>query len=160
MSEEAKTPEEVKMPDPGTPGGLPRIIDIETADDEEIRKKLRFVKSFSFSHFSEDDGVLYEGTFTAKRVNLGDIGQIAVMKSRLNAELVIHRNLDLMHEMLAYLTYALVKAPDWWNPAEFYDAQLLSSVYNYVRSWEDSFRLTVDKRRGAAAKDSSEKSAA
>ena len=111
------------------------ISDVETSAD----KKLSFTKTFFFEYKSED-GTRLAGQFTCQRPNLGALGQLGVIKARLNGGEKIHASLDFLHEMLAYCQVTLTETPDWWQPADFYDADILRSVYDHVRSWEDSFR--------------------
>jgi hypothetical protein len=128
--------------------GKPRFVKVETPESSESRRKIAFVHSFTFEYVSDEDDTHYgPSTFTCKRLTLGDAGQVGVMKARLNGgQASVAPSIDWMHEMMAYLYHALTDAPDWWEPANFYDGKLLRSVYEYVRRWEDSFRSSVGER--------------
>lgn len=112
------------------------INDVATGDE----KKLSFTKTFFFEYKSPEDGSRMAGQFTCQRPTLGAIGQLGVIKARLNGGQQVHPQIDFLHEMIAYCQVTLIETPDWWNPEEFYDANILRAVYDHVRSWEDSFR--------------------
>jgi hypothetical protein len=107
---------------------------------EQQPKKVAFERTFEFNYPSPEDGKVYKGTFTHRRLNLGLSGKWGVIHARLNNGLVVDMNTDFLHMMISYLDVALVVAPDWWAPAEFYDVQIVRQIYDYARAWEDSFR--------------------
>jgi hypothetical protein len=104
------------------------------------KEKLAFTKSFVFDYDSEEDDCRYLGTFTCRRLTLGLLGQFGVYKAKLNGGERVDPYIDQLHEMVAYLSFALTSTPDWWEPEGSYDPVLVRSIYEYVRSWENSFR--------------------
>ena len=114
-----------------------RFVDV--SDEVPSTTPLKFSKTFLFEYKAED-GKNYTGKFTCRRLTLGSLGEFGVIKARLNGGELVDASIDFMHEMLAYCRVAIIDAPDWWTPEEFYDAKLLRHVYDYMRLWENSFR--------------------
>jgi ribosomal protein L13E len=111
----------------------------ESESDQE-KKTLSFEKTFSFE-WTDGEGVLLHGHFTARRFTIRDMGAVGVDKARLNAgETGLDNFTDYLHEMLAFCRYALTDVPSWWTPEEFYDPAPLQSVYKHVLDWHASFR--------------------
>lgn len=108
--------------------------------DADTPKTLKFSKTFHFEYTSPEDGKLYAGQFRCQRPNIGAVGQLGVIKARLNGGERVGAAIDFLHEMLAYLQVTLTETPEWWTPEEFFDAHLLRQMYDYVRHWEDNFR--------------------
>jgi hypothetical protein len=101
--------------------------------------KLVTTKVFELK-FKSLDGTSYAGRFVVKRLTLGQLGRMAVIKAKLNGGEALTANMDYLHEMMAYCLATIIEAPDWWTPEEFYDVDLLRVVYEHVRSWEETFR--------------------
>jgi hypothetical protein len=122
----------------------------ETPEDREVRivdvvatgeKKLDFTTSFTVDWEDPETGKKLSGTFTATRPTLGLVGQIAVIKARLNGgEDNINPQVDFMNEMIAYLQVTLIDTPTWWKPSAFFSVTPIQSVWDWVRKWQDSFR--------------------
>lgn len=103
-------------------------------------KKLSFTKSFTLDYKSEEDGKRYVGTFTCQRLTIGASGQVRVMLARLNGGHTLDSGTNALHFMIAYLSFALTSTPEWWDPENSYDLELLRKIFDYVRQWESSFR--------------------
>ena len=56
--------------------------------------------------------------------------------------------------MLSHLKFAIVKAPDWWKPEDFYTMELVDLVYEKVMEFEYSFRRPMGERPEGAPVDS------
>lgn len=80
------------------------------------------------------------GTFACQRLKLGMIGEIAILKARLNGGERLDRETDFLHEMMAFLQVALTDSPNWWVPSDFYDPAILRKVWDYVSKWQATFR--------------------
>jgi len=137
--------EQIKDVDTTNPESKPKTpIFRDVADDDEKaaeKAKLEFRKTFYFECENPDDpSKPFAGNFTCHRLNIGEQGQVGVEKARLNAGLVVDRGTDWLHEAMAYLTYALSDAPEWWNPAAMFDPTPLREMFLYVKAWERSFR--------------------
>lgn len=106
-------------------------------------KPLRLVKSFTMNWKDSETGVVRVGTFTATRPGLGKLGQIAVLKAKLNGGEQVDPMTDFVHQMTADLHYVLTSTPDWWKPDEFFTAQPLRKVWDHVGAWLNTFRRDV-----------------
>ena len=142
-----ETPEqpkqEVSKVESPAPKPKAKFVDTPTKVKTDITNE----KAFYFEYKSEEDEKVYSGQFICRRLNLGAIGKMGVMKSRLNGGEQVGPSIDFLHEMMSYCAVALVEFPDWWQPEEFFDALLLRQVYDYVRQWETTFRAGVAERR-------------
>lgn len=114
-------------------------IDINDVDTD-AEKKLTFEKAFQFEYKNPEDGKLLSGRFVARRLSIGALGQLGVLKARLNGGERVEGMIDFLHEQLAYLQLVLIEVPTWWSPADFYDLDIIRSIYDHVRHWEDNFR--------------------
>lgn len=137
MSEEQKdTQEQQNTPKDGV------IIRDVTVEGASKTKELKFERTF-IMELTEEDGTHRVGEFTVKRLNLGELGRVGVMRAQLNssvAEEAISVVTHNLHEWIAYCTYAVVKAPEWFKPTEMFDATALSRVYQEARAFNASFR--------------------
>ena len=124
-----------------------KLVDVTSTSD----KKLEFTKSFRMEWRNPETDELLVGTFTCERPNLRKIGEIAIIKARLNAGERVNVDIDFLHEMFAYLQVVLTSVPEWWKPDEFFDASPVRKVWDYVRAWQESFRKKpVGERPGTA----------
>ena len=104
--------------------------------------------TFPFDYYSEIEERQFTGNFTTKKLTLGDISRMGVIKAQLCGGLVydpvsgkgVETHVANVNEMIAHCKVALVNHPDWWNPEEFIDPDLLNLVYKEVLTFENSFR--------------------
>jgi hypothetical protein len=125
-----------------------KIVDVRKGMDEKLSMPST-TKTFHVEYKDPENGRVYGGEFTVKRLNMGDIRQVAIKKAQLNGG-VKEENLDtsirFINAMLAHLEFALIKFPDWWQPDTFYSADVISDIYEEVISFETSFREPVQKQ--------------
>lgn len=126
-----------------TPLAAPNVVIQDLEGDAE--KKLVYSKTFTVDYTNPDDGKRLVGTFTCKRPTLGDLSQFGSIKARLNGGERVSRDIDWLNEMIAFCQVIITTSPDWWNPYNTYDEELLTLVYTHVRSFQDSFRKRVEK---------------
>tara|TARA_Y100000034_G_scaffold131119_1_gene191174 strand:- start:2060 stop:2530 length:471 start_codon:yes stop_codon:yes gene_type:complete len=106
------------------------------------------MKTFHVSYTSEMDDRTYEGTFTTKKMTIGDVSAVGVLKAQMaqglpHDELTgrgVDRTTGMIHEMMAHCNIALTQKPEWFVPEDFIDAGLLEVVYKEVLEFENSFR--------------------
>lgn len=84
----------------------------------------------------------YKGLFIIKRLTIGELQQYENIRV---SQLVSGARMSYVHvaDALAYLTFALVKFPDWWKPQTFRDAVLVLALYRKVNALHTSFRVRV-----------------
>jgi hypothetical protein len=111
----------------------------------DASKKVVYSKTFTVDYTNPDDGNRLVGTFTMKRPTLGDLSQFGQLKARYNGGERVSRDIDWLNEMIALCQITITDAPDWWDPLNTYDEELLTIVYNHVRSFQDSFRKRLEK---------------
>lgn len=139
---------EEKQESPATPAAEPskKTDNIDIRDLEaDAGKKVSYTKSFTVEYVNPDTGDRIVGTFTCKRPTLGDLSQFGLMKARYNGGERVTRDIDWLNEMIAFCQITLTNTPDWWDPINSYDEELLTLVYNHVRSFQDSFRSRLGK---------------
>jgi len=134
----AALPPEHDTPNPDVT--KPENRDVAIAELVGDAKSLQTVKSFTVTWKDPETGRVYSGTFTAQRPTLGQLGQIAVLKMKLNGGEKVGTQTDFMHQMMADLQVILTDFPDWWKPHDFFTADPLHEVWEYVRRWVESFR--------------------
>jgi hypothetical protein len=134
-----------------------KIVDVTHGKDG---KKLELPPSHKVVHIEytdPDSGMIYGGEFTIKRLNIGDLRKAAINRTQLNGgvkEELLDENVKFMNMMMSHLSVAIVKAPDWWKPEEFYNGRVIFEVYEEVARFEDSFRSAVRSGAPAAPADS------
>ena len=106
------------------------------------------MKTFSFEYYSEIEDRHYHGNFTTKKLTIGDISRMGVIKAQLCGGLVydplsgkgVETRISNINEMISHCQVALVNSPEWWNPEEFIDPEILTLVWKEVVTFENSFR--------------------
>ena len=106
------------------------------------------MKTFSFDYYSEIEDRHYTGNFTTKKLTIGDISRMGVIKAQLCGGLVydpatgkgVETHISNINEMISHCQVALVNHPDWWTPEDFIDAEILTLVWREVVTFENSFR--------------------
>ena len=117
-----------------------RERDIVIADVIGDGKTIQFTTSFTMTWKDKETGRVHVGTFTAQRPSLGQLGQIAVLKAKMNGGEKVSHDVDFLHEMMSSLQVILTDVPDWWAPNDFFTADPLREVWEHVRRWVDNFR--------------------
>lgn len=84
----------------------------------------------------------YKGVFIIKRLTIGELQQYESI--RVN-QLSPGSRLSFQHvaDALAYLAFAVVKAPDWWKPQTFHNGVLVLALYRKVNALHANFRVRV-----------------
>ena len=120
-----------------------RFVDADPEEDIAAgRKKTKLddEKTFMYSYETED-GRKLEGRFACKRMDLGRLARMGVIKAQLlGGQPAIEVIYDQLAELTAYCEVALIEVPEWWKPATFREYGILQRLYDYVRAWENSFR--------------------
>lgn len=115
-------------------------FDVVIVDITNDGKTVQSTTSFNMTWTDKETGKIHTGTFTARRPTLGQLGQMAVLKVKLNGGENVDQRTNFLHEMISSLQVIIIDAPDWWTPNDFFTADPLSAVWDHVRSWLDSFR--------------------
>src|ERR1051326_5269907 len=81
----------------------PTVRDAEI-DEVKLKEKgkLPFIKGFYMEWHNPDDGKILSGNFCAKRLTIGELGQMGVIKAQLNAGSNVDLTTDWIHEQIAY----------------------------------------------------------
>ena len=119
-----------------------RIVDVR----EKAEKLPPTTKVVNVTYTDPESGLSQSGEFTIKRLNLGDIRQVAIRKAQLCGGLsegAIDSKIAYFNQMLAHLEFALYDTPKWWRPEEFFDGEVVVDVYEEVMRFEESFRVSV-----------------
>jgi hypothetical protein len=106
-----------------------------------------FTKSFSIDFQSKMDRQRYMGTFTVKKLTIGDLSRLGARKAQLSAGYTVGleggNNIDpgtaMLNEMIAHCEIALISKPDWFDPEKIVDPSLLNAVYEEVAGFEANF---------------------
>jgi len=123
-----------------------------------------FNKSFSIDHLSEMDGQRYMGTFTVKKLTIGDLSRLGARKAQLCGGYTVGleggSNIDpgtaMLNEMIAHCEIALMSKPDWFDPEKLIDPALLNKVYEEVARFEANFLGTKSETGGEGPSERSE----
>jgi len=104
-------------------------------------------KTFHIDYHSKMDDKNYVGTFTVKKLTIGDLSRLGLLKARM-ADGFSHsestgRGIDdttnAINEMIAHFEVALIQKPDWFVPDDLIDLGILREVYGEVASFEADF---------------------
>lgn len=106
-----------------------------------------FNKTFQIDYFSKVEDRRYSGTFTTKKLNVGDLSKLGLRKTQLSGgysfDEATGKGVDsatfMLNEMIAHCEIALIQKPEWFVPEELVDANLLRNVYEEVASFEADF---------------------
>ena len=135
---------------------------IKVVGDED-RKAKPFEHSIYFEWESELDGKKYAGNFTYKKLTLGGMSRVAVIKAQRQAGFLSEQ----IDDSTAYLNNCIAhcavwfegfQVPDWakdWNKLN--DVTIVVALFKEGASFEASFRKPVGQRSGAPAPDSGSK---
>lgn len=88
-----------------------------------------------------EDGKMYSGSFTFKRLTIAGVGKVGAEIARLNGGLQVDQTTEFINTMLAHFKYCIVAAPEWWNPNELYDLGIVKEVFEALMAHEQSFRV-------------------
>jgi hypothetical protein len=94
-------------------------------------------------YYKDRQGAIWDGDFTAKRLNNRDMTEVGVRRARMCGGVPLE-SLDettaTMTSMIAHFQVALKSFPTWWDPEGMYEQLLLMRVYNWLMEKELSFR--------------------
>lgn len=110
---------------------------------------MQLTKSFSINFYSKILKETFSGTFTTKKLTVGDLSKIGLIKAQLSGGYVydevqgrgVDATTNLLNEMVAHCQVSLIQTPDWFNPSDVSDLELLRVVYEEVASFEANFHL-------------------
>lgn len=133
---------------------------IKVVDDAD-RKAKPFEHSIYFEHTSEVDGVRRAGNFTFKKLTLGGISRVGVIRARRNGGFTD----DQIDDATAYLNNAIAHLTVWFESNEnlppwaknwdqLVDVAIPVALYKEGSSFEGSFRRPVGQQHGETAPDS------
>jgi hypothetical protein len=97
-----------------------------------------------------DDGKMYSGDFTFKRLTIAEVGKVGAEIARLNGGNPVDKTTEFINTMLAHFRYAIVAAPEWWNADELYDLHIVKGVFELLWEHEQSFRPSASGQGSAA----------
>lgn len=120
--------------------------DSEILDFSEDEESL--IKTFSIDFYSRIYKKRLKGTFTCKKMSIGDNIKIGVLKTQLTGGMCfdentgrgVPRNVDSLCDMVAACEVLLVKKPKWFEAVKLQDHDLLAAVCKEVDAYEASFR--------------------
>jgi hypothetical protein len=87
-----------------------------------------------------EDGRMYSGDFTFKRLTIAEVAKVGAEIARLNGGNPVDKTTEFINMMLAHFKYAIVAAPAWWNVDELYDLAIMKGVFELLWEHEQSFR--------------------
>src|SRR3954470_3059866 len=87
-----------------------------------------------------EDGKMYAGDFTFKRLTIAEIGKVAAELARLNGGHPVDKTAEFIKPMRAPFRSGIVGAPGWWNVDELYDLGVMKGVFDLLWDHEQSFR--------------------
>lgn len=109
-------------------------------------------KTYTFNKTMSVNGIKMEGTFVAKYMGISARLRLGTIRAKL-LDGAPSESLDTLTDdiayMIAYLTVALTKTPDWWNYDELDDVDELKSLYLEVYEFVNSFRQENAKSANA-----------
>lgn len=111
---------------------------------------MRVPNTKTFSVLIEgEDGQIYQGDFTCRRLSLADIVQMNKLRVQHTGGFYydpdapgtgIDESSQSLASMIAHLQVAIIKAPEWWNLNELGDMEVISKVFQEVAAFHVTFR--------------------
>ena len=101
-------------------------------------------KTVNVEYRSPEDGKMYAGDFTFKRLTIGEIAKVGVETARLNGDQAnVDPGTDYINTVLATLKACVVPpVPVWFsNPEALYEVKLIQLVHKRYMEFESSFRV-------------------
>jgi len=127
---------------------------------------MKRTKTFHIDYHSKMEEKSYVGTFTVKKLTIGDLSQLGLIKAKLadgfsyneSTGRGIDDTTNAINEMLAHFEIALIQKPEWFEPDDLVDVGLLREVYGEVASFEADFlnRALSGKGTSGVSADTSE----
>lgn len=154
LLQDRKTPAYAEKGEALLPGQT-RIEVLNVLDAKQQPTTYRNMKSIFFEHHSVEDQRVYSGTFTMRRLPLGEIAKLETEKARVNAGVPPTEQVYYVNEQLIDLKYKIVNAdaPEWFksllvpmdasnpdDPNKVYDADVTARLHAEVVAFELSFR--------------------
>ena len=107
----------------------------------------QLTKTFHIDIISKVDSCRYHGSFTTKKLTMGDLSRMGMRKAQLaggyNFDPETKHGIDaptnMLNEMIIHCEVALVQKPDWFDPENMSDVDVLRGVYEEVASFEADF---------------------
>jgi len=108
---------------------------------------MKLTKTFHIDFYSQMEEKSYVGTFTVRKLTIGDISRLGLLKAKMadgfSYNEITGRGIDdttnAINEMLAHFEVALIQKPEWFIPDELIDVAVLREVYGEVASFEADF---------------------
>ena len=115
-----------------------------------------YEKSFNIDYFSDMEDKRYAGTFSVKKLTIGDLSKLGARKAQLcggmNYDPDTGKGVDpgtaILNEMIAHCEIALTVVPEWFNVDALSDVGLLNAVYEEVAEFEANFLGRKSKTEG------------
>lgn len=119
---------------------------------------MKMTKTFHIDYHSKMDGRNYIGTFTVKKLTIGDLSRLGLLKAKMsdgfshdiNSGRGIDETTNAINEMMAHFEVALIQKPDWFVPDELIDMGIVREVYSEVASFEADFLNRTLPREGSS----------
>lgn len=154
LLQDRKTPAYVGKGEDLQPGQT-RVEVVNLLDAKQQPANYRNVKSIFFEHHSVEDRRVYSGTFTMRRLPLGEVAKLETEKARVNVGVPPTEQVYYVNEQLIDLKYKIVNSdtPEWFknlltpmdpsnpdDPNKVYDADVVARLHAEVVEFELSFR--------------------
>jgi hypothetical protein len=104
-------------------------------------------KTFHIDYHSAMEEKHYRGTFTVRKLTIGDLSKLGLIKAKMadglsyneSTGMGIDDTTNAINEMLAHFELALIQKPEWFVPEDMIDLGILREVYSEVASFEADF---------------------
>lgn len=108
---------------------------------------MSLTKTFQIDYQSDIDNKRYSGTFTCKKLTVGDLSKLGLRKAQLSGGYSydeesgrgVDTSTNLLNEMIAHCDISLIQKPEWFVAEDLTDVTLLQEVYQEVASFEANF---------------------
>lgn len=127
------------VPTPAPTKPKVEIRDVTPEGASATVSKIKYEQSFILDYV-DADGKRWHGEFTCKRLTIGDIARRGVEKARLNMGENVDIMTDEINHRIAHCIVSLVKFPEWFEPMNMYDLEILYAVYGRAVEFHNSFR--------------------
>jgi len=103
---------------------------------------------------------VYTGSFTYKRLSIGDQSKAGILKTKLNGDLInVDQDVNHLHDMLSWLRYGLIEYPEWWRDCNFgndlFDVDIIEDIYRQVFKFETEWVKKINENSNSSTETSS-----
>jgi len=107
----------------------------------QIKTLPSMAHTFTISVKGNENGTVFDGTFTYERLTLGGRLKVNKMEAKLREDLLtLDDDVRIYVEMISLLRYGLTEFPEWWQKSnyglELFDINVITTIWKETKDFE------------------------